>query len=102
MLGLAGVATAAGAYDTDEEGRYALTGLAAGAYRLAYAGADRYLATTPSTVDVTLAAGEQTGADFGMKGASISGSPWLDTDFDGRRDAGEPISNPSPCPTRPT
>ena len=67
MLGLAGVATAAGAYDTDEEGRYALTGLAAGAYRLACAGADRYLVTTPSTVDVTLAAGEQVGADFGMK-----------------------------------
>jgi hypothetical protein len=91
----------AGAYNTDEEGRYALTGLAAGAYRVTYAGADRYLATTPSTVDITLAAGEQAGADFGVKGASISGSPWLDRDFDGLRDADEPdldpfsVSNPT-------
>lgn len=86
--------TLAGAYDTDTEGRFAVTGLAPGAYRLTYTDVDRYLPTTMSTVDITVTGGGQTTVDFGMKGASISGDPWLDEDFDGLRDVGEPPLDP--------
>lgn len=85
-----------GAYDTDENGQYVVAGLAAGAYHVTYRDAEKYVATTPPVVDVTVGTGQAT-ADFGMKGASVSGKQWLDNDFDGLRDAGEPDLDPFPA-----
>jgi hypothetical protein len=80
-----------GAYDTDEDGRYTVTGLAPGIYRLTYTDANRYLPTTPSAVNVTVGARPRAVVNFGMKGASIAGEQWLDADFDGLWNTGEQV-----------
>lgn len=82
-----------GAFDTDENGQYQVIKLSAGEYEVTYRDAEKYVATTPAVVDVTVGA-DPAVADFGMKGASVSGRQWLDGDFDGVRDPGEPDLDP--------
>lgn len=85
--------TFVGGFDTDENGQYQVIKLSAGDYQVTYRDAEKYVPTTSAVVDVTIGA-EPAVADFGMKGASVSGTQWLDSDFDGLRDPGEPDLDP--------
>jgi hypothetical protein len=77
-----------GTYRADADGRYSMTGLAPGDYRVSNtAGAD-YAATTPREVDVSVGGAAAT-ADFGMRGGRVSGFVWFDRSGDGFRQDGE-------------
>lgn len=81
---------------SDNLGAYKVAGLTAGDYSVTTAPGTvpgGYTATTPSSLNVTLVAGQQyVLADFGLRPpgtASIGDTVWLDGDEDGVLDAGE-------------
>ncbi|MCO6450571.1 MAG: DUF11 domain-containing protein [Caldilineales bacterium] len=81
---------------TDAFGLYKFPGLTPGAYTVSYNPATtpaNYLATTPSTLNATLVAGQQyNNADFGLRlggTGSVGDTVWIDADEDGVVDVGE-------------
>jgi hypothetical protein len=76
-------------YPTTSYGNWLVKRAPFGEYEVSYV--DPKLAnTTPSTVKVDLKGGVD-GVDFGVRGGSICGTAWNDTNEDGRHQAGEPV-----------
>ncbi|MEV6240668.1 SdrD B-like domain-containing protein [Lentzea sp. NPDC051838] len=76
-------------FPTSADGVYTIKRAPYGEYEVSYV--DPKLGnTTPSTVKVNLNSG---GVDlsFGVRGGSICGTAWSDTNEDGKRQAGEPV-----------
>jgi hypothetical protein len=75
---------------TDElTGTYRVDGLAQGFYRVDGAQTG-YAGTTARTTVVDVIAGHLATADFGVRGGTITGNTWDDTNGDGLRQADEP------------
>lgn len=70
-------------YDTDADGRYTITGLAAGTYRVANTQSGVFAETTAPFQDITVADAEVE-VNFGTKGGSLRGPVWVDEDTDGK------------------
>ncbi|MCK2236432.1 MULTISPECIES: SdrD B-like domain-containing protein [unclassified Crossiella] len=79
----------AGKAVTDEDGRYTSPALRFGLYKVSHHRAE-YAATTGPVRFVLVSAEGIRPADFGIRGATVTGVVWQDTDRDGRRDQGEP------------
>ena len=85
--------------DTDSNGAYTFADLPAGSYRAVIVGPDGKSATTPSAIDVQLAAGQQFDtADFGFSATTpapgaIGDRIWLDSNGNGLQDPTEPGIN---------
>ncbi|MFC0433248.1 SdrD B-like domain-containing protein [Kutzneria buriramensis] len=71
------------------KGTYALDGLKPGVYEVSGAQAG-YASTTAPAVCVTVPAGGRATADFGIRGGTIVGKAWVDSNGDGLRQPGEP------------
>lgn len=84
--------TTKAATTTAANGSYSIAGLPAGSYTVEVATPTNYVATTPTTVAVTLAAGQAFPvADFGFREAdsSVGDMVWEDENGNGALDAGE-------------
>jgi hypothetical protein len=81
-----GSVTTAHTYDA---GTYRVDDLAPGVYRVSGAQTG-FVATTATTRWVRVSAGGDATASFGIRGATITGSAWNDSNGDGVRQSGEP------------
>ncbi|MEU0877626.1 SdrD B-like domain-containing protein [Lentzea sp. NPDC005914] len=76
-------------YYSDNYGNWLIKRADLGHYQVSYV--DSKLAnTTPSTVEVDLKDAVE-GVNFGLRGGSICGTGWSDTNEDGKRQDGEPV-----------
>jgi hypothetical protein len=69
-------------------GTYTVSGLQPGVYKVSGAQAG-YASTTAPAVCVTVSADGQATADFGIRGGTIVGKAWVDSNGDGLRQPGE-------------
>lgn len=81
-----------GTTTSGSDGSYTFSGLGNGSYTVAISGyVAPYEPTTPTSLNVTIAGGNQTGKNFGLqKRYYIKGCIWVDQNNNGTRDNGEP------------
>ena len=76
---------------TDQDGHYLFPQVGCGLHTVSEEAREGWHATTPDSVEVVLASGEERTVDFGnCRYASISGTKWDDPDSDGAHQPGEP------------
>lgn len=68
---------------TDADGRYQITGLAPGDYRITQMDSRSYAETTPTTVQLALSTNDEKEVNFGIRGGTIEATTWLDQQGDG-------------------
>lgn len=78
-----------GYFDTNAEGRFSVTGLTAGTYRVANVQSGLFAETTAPYQDITLTEGGTAEVNIGVKGGSLSGTAWVDTNANGQLDEGD-------------
>jgi hypothetical protein len=76
--------------DTAMDGTFTFDGLTAGTHTVTVTTDWAFARTTAETVTVEVTTGGTATVDFGIRGGSVCGTAWRDTDADGSRDADEP------------
>lgn len=79
----------AGSATTDRDGRYTSPNLRFGLYKVSHHRPEYAATTSPVRFALISADGLRT-IDFGIRGGTVTGTVWHDTDRDGKRDADEP------------
>ncbi|KAA2248433.1 hypothetical protein F0L68_39860 [Solihabitans fulvus] len=79
-----------GVFKTDAHGRFRVGDLVPGTYTISDMSASGYLETTPGTITCEVGP-SQCAANFGLRGASVSGIAWKDLNGDGIRQPGEAV-----------
>lgn len=81
---------AAHPFPTSSTGIWTVKRAPRGQYEISYVDS-KFGNTTPSSVKAEIGEGDTPAVNFGVRGGSICGTAWSDTNEDGKRQAGEPV-----------